>query len=108
MASSSRSGLRLGRDLEAGSSVIAPRRSSSSSTGSKTNEHFGQRTRFPEADALLSGLIVSTKAGQALQTARIVLGPQNLLLQAGMKGIAEKPAAMPSTQWVEAQPRVRY
>jgi len=61
-------------------------------------DNIGMRTRreetvvrdFWEADALLSGLIVANPAYQALHTVGIVLGPQNLLMQAGMKGIAEK------------------
>ena len=61
-------------------------------------DNIGQRTRreesvvrdFWEADALLSGLIVPNPAFQALRTVGIVLGPQNLLMQAGMKGIAQK------------------
>lgn len=61
-------------------------------------DNMGQRTRreesvvrdFWEADALLSGLIVPNPAFQAVRTIGIVLGPQNLLMQAGMKGIATK------------------
>ena len=61
-------------------------------------DNMGQRTRreesvvrdFWEADALLSGLIVPNPAFQAVRTVGIVLGPQNLLMQAGMKGIAQK------------------
>lgn len=61
-------------------------------------DNMGQRTRreesvvrdFWEADALLSGLIVPNPAFQAIRTVGIVLGPQNLLMQAGMKGIAQK------------------
>jgi VWFA-related protein len=43
-----------------------------------------------EADAILSGLIVHNAAGQALNTVGSILGPQNLILKAGMKGIAAK------------------
>lgn len=61
-------------------------------------DNMGVRTRreqsvvrdFWEADALLSGLIVSNKVFRTIHTVGIVLGPQNLLMEAGMKGIAEK------------------
>jgi VWFA-related protein len=61
-------------------------------------DDYGTRTRreesvvrdFWEADALLSGLIVRNPAFQALHTVGIIMGPQNLLMQAGMKGIAQK------------------
>jgi VWFA-related protein len=61
-------------------------------------DDFGTRTRreqsvvrdFWEADAILSGLIVRYGAVQALHTAGIILGPQNLLIEAGMKGISAK------------------
>ncbi len=61
-------------------------------------DNMGVRTRreqsvvadFWEADALLSGLIVSNKLFRTIRTVGVVLGPQNLLMEAGMKGIAEK------------------
>jgi Ca-activated chloride channel family protein len=61
-------------------------------------DNMGVRTRreqsvvrdFWEADALLSGLIVSNKVFRAIRTVGVVLGPQDLLMEAGMKGIAEK------------------
>jgi len=45
---------------------------------------------FWEADALLSGLIVRNPKYEALRGASVILGPQNLIMQAGMKGIALK------------------
>jgi VWFA-related protein len=61
-------------------------------------DDVGVRTRreatvvhdFWESDALLSGLIVRNTGYQALHTAAMIMGPQNLLMQAGMKGIAAK------------------
>ncbi len=61
-------------------------------------DNIGTRTRreesvvrdFWEADALLSGLIVRNPTFQTLHTVGIIMGPQNLLMQAGMKGIAQK------------------
>ena len=61
-------------------------------------DNMGIRTRreqtvvrdFWEADALLSGLIVSNPLYRTMHTVGIILGPQNLLIQAGMKGIAAK------------------
>jgi VWFA-related protein len=61
-------------------------------------DNIGMRTRreetvvrdFWEADAMLSGLIVRNPAFQALHTVGIIMGPQNLVMQAGMKGIAQK------------------
>jgi VWFA-related protein len=61
-------------------------------------DNYGLRTRrdesvvrdFWEADALLSGLIIHNPAAAALHTVQTVLGPEMLLMQAGMKGIAEK------------------
>lgn len=61
-------------------------------------DDYGVRTRrehsivrdFWEADAILSGLIVRHPATKALHTASTILGPQYLLLQAGMKGTAAK------------------
>jgi VWFA-related protein len=60
-------------------------------------DNVGTRTRseksvvrdFWEADALLSGLIVSS-AFRAINTASTVMNPFMLAMQAGMKGIAEK------------------
>ena len=61
-------------------------------------DNIGVRTRreesvirdFWEADAILSGLIVSNPTFEKIHTVSVVLGPQNLLMQAGMKGIAQK------------------
>jgi VWFA-related protein len=61
-------------------------------------DNLGIRTRsesavvrdFWEADALLSGLIVSNSAATARRTASIVLAPYMIPMIAGMKGIAEK------------------
>ncbi len=61
-------------------------------------DNLGVRTRreatvvrdFWEADAILTGLIVRNPKFEAIRTAAVILGPQNLLMQAGMKGIAEK------------------
>jgi VWFA-related protein len=61
-------------------------------------DNIGMRTRredsvvkdFWEADAILSGLIVHNPTFQALHTVGIIMGPQNLIMQAGMKGIALK------------------
>jgi Ca-activated chloride channel homolog len=84
-------------------------------------DNIGQRTRreasvvrdFWEADAILSGLIVSNKAFQALRTVGIIMGPQTLIMQAGMRGIATKTggdtiaAADPSAAFPEAMSRIR-
>jgi len=61
-------------------------------------DNIGMRTRreesvvrdFWEADAILSGLIVRNPAFQAMHTIGMIMGPQNLIMQAGMKGIAAK------------------
>ncbi len=61
-------------------------------------DNLGTRTRreatvvrdFWEADALLTGLIVRNPKFERLRTAAVILGPQTLLMTAGMKGIAEK------------------
>ena len=61
-------------------------------------DNIGMRTRreetvvrdFWEADAILSGLIIANPVFEKVRTASVILGPQNLLLQAGMKGIAQK------------------
>lgn len=84
-------------------------------------DNMGQRTRreetvvrdFWEADALLSGLIVPNTAYQTMRTVGIILGPQNLLMQAGMKGIAQKTggdalrADAPETAFQDAIHRIR-
>jgi VWFA-related protein len=84
-------------------------------------DNIGQRTRrettvvrdFWEADAILSGLIVSNPAFQAIRTIGIITGPQNLLLQAGMAGIAEKTGGDaihshdPGTAFRDAMHRIR-
>jgi len=61
-------------------------------------DNIGMRTRredsvveeFWESDAILSGLIVRNPKFEALRTAVVILSPQNLALQAGMKGIARR------------------
>ena len=62
-------------------------------------DNIGNRTRregpvvrdFWEADALLSGLIIRYHgAAETMRRIQIATGPQMLLLEAGMKGIAEK------------------
>lgn len=84
-------------------------------------DNMGQRTRreesvvrdFWEADALLSGLIVPNAAFQTIRTVGIILGPQNLLMQAGMKGIAQKTggdairADAPETAFQDAMHSIR-
>jgi VWFA-related protein len=84
-------------------------------------DNIGVRTRreatvvrdFWEADALLSGLVVRNPKFEALRTAAIIMGPQNLLLQAGMKGIAEKTGGDfmhsqdPGSAFQEAMHRIR-
>jgi hypothetical protein len=84
-------------------------------------DNIGQRTRreetvvrdFWEADAILSGLIVRNPAYQAIHTVGIILGPQNLAMQAGMKGIAQKTggdalnSGDPGTAFQDAMHRIR-
>ncbi len=61
-------------------------------------DNIGTRTRreatvvrdFWEADSLLTGLVVRNPKYEALRSATVILGPQTLLLQAGMNGIAQK------------------
>ncbi len=61
-------------------------------------DNMGTRTRredtvvrnFWEADAILSGLIIANPKYQTVNTIATIMGPQRLLLQAGMKGIAQK------------------
>ena len=84
-------------------------------------DNMGRRTRregsvveeFWESDAILSGLIVRNPTYQAMRTVGIILGPQNLAMQAGMKGIAEKTggdsltANEPGSAFAEAMRRIR-
>jgi VWFA-related protein len=84
-------------------------------------DNMGRRTRreasvveeFWESDAILSGLIVRNPAYQAMRTVGIILGPQNLAMEAGMKGIAEKTggdsltANEPGAAFAEAMRRIR-
>jgi VWFA-related protein len=84
-------------------------------------DNMGRRTRreasvveeFWESDAILSGLIVRNPAYQAMRTVGIILGPQNLAMEAGMKGIAEKTggdsltANEPGAAFEEAMRRIR-
>jgi VWFA-related protein len=61
-------------------------------------DDFGQRTRKEssvvrelwEADALLTGLIVRSKAVQTVRTIGTIMSPYMIGLQAGVKGMAEK------------------
>jgi len=84
-------------------------------------DNMGRRTRreasvveeFWESDAILSGLIVRNPTYQAMRTVGIILGPQNLAMEAGMKGIAEKTggdsltANEPGSAFAEAMRRIR-
>jgi len=84
-------------------------------------DNYGVRTRreatvvrdFWEADAILMGLIIRNSAYQALHTAAVIMGPQNLLMQAGMRGIAEKTggdaihSGDPSSAFQDAMHRIR-
>src|SRR5580658_1813775 len=83
-------------------------------------DNMGRRTRREasveevwESDAILSGLIVRNPAYQAMRTVGIILGPQNLAMEAGMKGIAEKTggdsltANEPGSAFAEAMRRIR-
>jgi VWFA-related protein len=61
-------------------------------------DNIGTRTRreetvvrdFWEADALLSGLIIQNKAFATMHTVGTIMSPTSLIMQAGMKGIADK------------------
>ena len=81
--------------------------------GIRTRQEITVVRNYWEADALLSGLIVSNGAMVAVRTVATILGPQRLLLQAGMKGIAEKTggdtitAADPGTGFRDAMRRIR-
>ncbi len=84
-------------------------------------DNMGMRTRreqsvvrdFWEADALLTGLIVSNPVFRTMHTVGMILGPQNLLMQAGMKGIAAKtggdaiPSDDPGPAFQDAMHRIR-
>jgi len=84
-------------------------------------DNIGTRTRreetvvdeFWESDAILSGLIVRNPSFQAMRTVGVILAPQNLAMQAGMKGIAEKTGGDaltvndPGTAFQEAMRRMR-
>jgi VWFA-related protein len=84
-------------------------------------DNIGMRTRreqsvvrdFWEADALLTGLIVSNPVFRTMHTVGVILGPQNLLMQAGMKGIAAKtggdaiPSDDPGPAFQDAMHRIR-
>ena len=68
---------------------------------------------FWEADAILSGLIIDNPVYKTLQTVGTIMGPQNLLLHAGMKGIAAKTggdavrASDPASAFQEVMRRIR-
>jgi Ca-activated chloride channel homolog len=84
-------------------------------------DNFGVRTRreatvvrdFWEADALLTGLVVRNPKYAAVRTATVIMAPQNLLMMAGMKGIAEKTGGDfirsedPAAGFAEAMRRIR-
>jgi Ca-activated chloride channel family protein len=84
-------------------------------------DNIGVRTRreasvvneFWESDAILSGLIVRNPVFETMRTVSVILGPQNLAIHAGMKGIAEKTggdaltAKEPGAAFQEAMRRIR-
>ena len=84
-------------------------------------DNIGIRTRreesvvrdFWEADALLSGLIIRNKAFATAHTIGNVISPGTLLMEAGMKGIAEKTGGDairsydPGTAFVDMMHRIR-
>ena len=81
--------------------------------GTRTRREASVVDEFWESDAILSGLIVRNPAFQAMRTIGIILGPQNLALQAGMRGIADKTggdalaANEPGSAFQEAMRRIR-
>jgi VWFA-related protein len=81
--------------------------------GTRTRREASVVDEFWESDAILSGLIVRNPAFQAMRTIGVILGPQNLAMQAGMKGIAEKTggdaltANEPGSAFQEAMRRIR-
>ena len=84
-------------------------------------DNIGMRTRreqsvvrdFWEADALLSGLIVENKKFRTVHTIGLIMAPDAMLLEAGMKGIAEKTggdairAEDPGAAFQESMHRIR-
>jgi hypothetical protein len=84
-------------------------------------DNLGQRSRREvslvkelwESDAILSGLIVPNKLYQTLRTVSIILGPQNMAMLVGVKGIADKTggdaltANEPGSAFQEAMRRIR-
>jgi Mg-chelatase subunit ChlD len=84
-------------------------------------DDFGQRTRkeatvvreFWEADALLTGLIVRSKAVETMQKINTITHPYLFSVQVGVKGIAEKTggdfirADEPGTAFRESMHRIR-
>jgi len=81
--------------------------------GLRTRQEITVVRNFWEADALLSGLIVRDGKMAAVRTVTTILGPQRLLIEAGMKGIAEKTggdtmnADDPAAGFREAMHRIR-
>jgi len=81
--------------------------------GTRTRREASVVDEFWESDAILSGLIVRNPGFQAMRTVGVILAPQNLAMQAGMKGIAEKTggdtltANEPGTAFQEAMRRIR-
>jgi Ca-activated chloride channel family protein len=84
-------------------------------------DNIGTRTRremtvvrdFWEADAILTGLIVSNPTFEKVHTVARILGPQTIFLEAGMKGIAQKTggdfirSAEPGPAFRDAMHRIR-
>jgi len=58
--------------------------------GLRTRREASVVRDFWEADALLSGLIIRSRAYQTMLAIGTAMGPESLLMQAGMRGIAEK------------------
>ena len=81
--------------------------------GTRTRREASVVDEFWESDAILSGLIVHNPAFHSMRSISVILGPQNLAMQAGMKGIAEKTvgdaltANEPGSAFQEAMRRIR-
>ena len=58
--------------------------------GTRTRRESAVVRDFWEADAILSGLIIRSGAIQAINTITKIISPTSILMQAGMRGIAEK------------------
>jgi VWFA-related protein len=83
---------------DAAKSLIQERRSSRHRAVLVITDDFGSRTKrestivrdYWEADALLTGLILKSSAAQTLQNVGLLPFPRKWIMQAGVKGIAEK------------------